>query len=289
MPKTLFLSQEMHAERWEWGCEGRPLFHTGNSGRIEWRCVACVTLARSQSRGTGSGRGSWEDYKPSSVSLYQTTIRYFIQMAGEHKPAADRELGGICRSAALLHPYHSAAFTGSNGAVALWFRVWTAYFSPHSVSETTQLELQLNMACTCKAHSGRRVDDLAKIKDQDLLKCSQDPPSSFYQPIFLSTQIRNVKTLFFCNDPSIVVIEHAQRYVHNRRQMFYNFNNKTKSVHSFLKNESSGSDAAVSFSLCLSEVNTLGCHSVPRLQLLYTSSKGSSRKGKYSSKVPPNM
>lgn len=27
-----------------------------------------------------------EDYKPSSVSLYQTTIRYFIQMAGEHKP-----------------------------------------------------------------------------------------------------------------------------------------------------------------------------------------------------------
>lgn len=41
------------------GVKGRPLFHTGNSRRIEWRCVACVTLARSQSRGTGSGRGSW--------------------------------------------------------------------------------------------------------------------------------------------------------------------------------------------------------------------------------------
>lgn len=33
---------------------------------------------------------------------------------------ADWELGGICQSAALLHPYHSAAFAGSNGAVALW-------------------------------------------------------------------------------------------------------------------------------------------------------------------------
>lgn len=70
MPKMLFLSQEMC------GAMGTPqrerlLLRRGNSGWIEWKMrVACVTLAPSQSGGTGSGQGSWEDTSPSlSVSI----------------------------------------------------------------------------------------------------------------------------------------------------------------------------------------------------------------------------
>ena len=77
-------------------------------------------------------------------------------------------------------------------------------------------------------------NDLAKIWDQDLLKCSQDAPSTFYQLIFLKIHRLNTWIHIFWNDPSIVVIEHAQRHVRNGRQIFYSFNNKTKSVHFFL-------------------------------------------------------
>ncbi|KAK9515113.1 hypothetical protein VZT92_025783 [Zoarces viviparus] len=113
MPKTLFLSQENRARSdGNEGVRAIALFHRGNSGWIEWSCVACVTLARSQSRGTGSVNGILGGYKPSSVCPNQTTIRHFIQMAQQAQAPPTGNSEGYVRSASVLHPYHSNAFAG---------------------------------------------------------------------------------------------------------------------------------------------------------------------------------
>lgn len=109
MPKTLFpVTSRVHGvtgmSLWE-----RWLFHRGyNSGWIERRCVACVTLARSQSRGTGSGQGSREDTSPPLfVCIKPLSDPSFKWPASTGR--SDGELGGTCQSASLLHPCHSSA------------------------------------------------------------------------------------------------------------------------------------------------------------------------------------
>lgn len=57
--------------------------------------VACVTLAPSQSGGTGSGQGSWEDTSPPLClcikPLSDTSFKW-----GASTGPSDEELGGIC-------------------------------------------------------------------------------------------------------------------------------------------------------------------------------------------------
>lgn len=84
MPKMLFLSQEM--------CDGSAgarliAFSTeatvgGLSGDACGLCHPGLFPERRDRKWPGILGG----YKPSSVSLYQTTIRYFIQMGSEHGP-----------------------------------------------------------------------------------------------------------------------------------------------------------------------------------------------------------
>lgn len=72
--KDAFPVTRSHTEWWERG-EREGFSSRGNSGWIEWGCVACVTLACSQSRGTGSGRDPGRTQALLCVSLlnhYQT-------------------------------------------------------------------------------------------------------------------------------------------------------------------------------------------------------------------------
>ena len=85
MPKTLFLSQGTCAERWEWGCESDRFSTEATVGGLSGDAWPVSPWPVPRAAGTGSGEGSWEGHKPSSVCLYQTTIRYFIQMASEHR------------------------------------------------------------------------------------------------------------------------------------------------------------------------------------------------------------
>lgn len=88
----------------------RSLFpRRGNTGWIERPCVACVTLDRSQGRGTGSGSGILGGHRPSSVCLCQTTMRHFIQMAGPSDRGPQRDASGALQFR-ILH--HSTASTG---------------------------------------------------------------------------------------------------------------------------------------------------------------------------------
>lgn len=137
-PVTRIAHGAMGMRVWE-----RSLFHRGNSGWIERRCVACVTLARSQSRGTGSGQGSWEDTSPPLFVCIKPLSDTSFKWRASTGPS-DRELGGICQSASLLHRYHSTAFTGSSG-LALWLHVWTVYTSTSLRRSPIQAEVQYSV------------------------------------------------------------------------------------------------------------------------------------------------
>lgn len=90
----------MCAERREWGCESdRFSTQATTVGGLRGRCVACVTLARSQSRGTGSGRGSWEDTSPPLFVCIKPLSDTSFKWPAEHKPLW---LGGICHFCILI-------------------------------------------------------------------------------------------------------------------------------------------------------------------------------------------
>ncbi len=115
-PVTRNVHGAMGMRVWEWS-----LFHRGNSGWIEMEMRGLCHPGPFPEQRDRKWPGILGGYKPFSVCLYQTTIRYFIQMASKRRPLWQR----AWRDMSLLHPYHSTAFTG----LALWLCVWTVYTS----------------------------------------------------------------------------------------------------------------------------------------------------------------
>lgn len=111
-------------------------FHRGNSGRIEWRWVACVTLAYSQSRATGSGRGSWEH---TSHSLF------------------------VCIKPLLESPFKRAA------SAALWLRAWR----DTSGRPATPSLLLEGLHCTEHGNEEGNLYDDATSTEQQTITCTQ--------------------------------------------------------------------------------------------------------------------
>lgn len=105
----------------------RSLFHRADSGWIEWGCVACVTLACSQSRGTGSGQWSWEDTSPPLFVCIKPLLDSSFKWTSKHRPLWQRAWRDMSQdfSAASL----SFNWLDCMQWTALWFSALTAWTS----------------------------------------------------------------------------------------------------------------------------------------------------------------
>lgn len=124
-PVTRNANGAMGMRVWEWS-----LFHRGNSGWIERRCVACVTLANSQSTGAGSGQRSREDTNPPLFVCIKPLSDTSFRRPASTDPS-EWSLEGICQSTSVLHLYYSSAFTGWNGQLCNFMFYWCIHGDPH--------------------------------------------------------------------------------------------------------------------------------------------------------------
>lgn len=136
MQKMLFLSQEMCVERWERWSESDRFSTEATVGGLSGDACGLCHPGPFPERRDRKWPGILGGYKPSSVCLYQTAIRYFIQMRSKHSPLPQRAWRDVSERFCILIII-----------IQLIVALFELYFSPAAIdSGTTPIPKTLGRA-----------------------------------------------------------------------------------------------------------------------------------------------